>query len=224
MRILVVAKSPQPGHVKTRLCPPLDADQAAAVAAAALADTLDAVAGSGADERWLALAGPAGDWLPQGFVVIDQRGSTFPERLAHAWDTAGAPTLQIGMDTPQLTAADLDDSCSALLGSTGAVLGLATDGGWWGLGMMRSDRRVFDGVVMNRATTGRDQRQRLQSLGLEPTLLPTVRDVDFWSDALTVTADCPSGRFGRTVSRLAAELPGVHDPLPTAVTNDWVGP
>jgi uncharacterized protein len=224
MKILVVAKSPQSGQVKTRLCPPLDADQAAEVAAAALADTLDAVAGSGADERWLALAGPVGDWLPEGFVVVDQRGSTFPERLVHAWDSAGAPTLQIGMDTPQLTAADLDDSCSALLGSTGAVLGPATDGGWWALGMMRSDRRVFDGVVMNRATTGRDQKQRLASLGLEPTLLPTMRDVDFWSDALIVTADSPSGRFGRTVSRLAAELPGVHDTTPTATARDRVSP
>lgn len=217
MKIIVVAKSPLAGLVKTRLCPPLDHGQAAEVALAALADTLDAVAASGADERWIALSGPPGDWIPPGFVVIEQRGSTFGERLANAWDEAGGPALQIGMDTPQLTSVDLDSSCSALLSSRGAVLGPAEDGGWWALGLKRPDPRVFDGVVMSSRRTGRDQELRLESLGLEPALLAVRKDVDFWVDALAVAATCPAGRFGQVVSRLARDRSAGRRPMHTSV-------
>lgn len=220
MKILVVAKSPLAGLVKTRLCPPLDAGEAAEVAAAALADTLDAVAATGADERWIALAGPVGDWLPEGFVVVEQQGSTFNDRLTHAWDDAGAPTVQIGMDTPQLTAQDLDDACSALLSSRGAVLGPAEDGGWWALGLKHGDRGVFDGVVMNSSTTGRDQLRRLELLGLDPVLLPVMRDVDFWTDALEVAATRPSGRFGKVVSRLSNEQPSARSPTSVSASEE----
>jgi glycosyltransferase A (GT-A) superfamily protein (DUF2064 family) len=99
-----MAKAPVPGKAKTRLCPPLTARQAAAVAEAALADTLEAVAGSGAGRRILALDGEPGDWVPPGFEVIVQRGETFAERLATAWQDAAGAGLQIGMDTPQVTA------------------------------------------------------------------------------------------------------------------------
>ena len=94
--------------MKTRLCPPCTAEEAAAVADAALADTLDAVAACGAARKVLALDGPPGPWLPPGFEVIPQRGTTFNQRLANAWADTGGPGLQIGMDTPQVTAPELD--------------------------------------------------------------------------------------------------------------------
>src|SRR5207237_3773477 len=87
--VIVMAKSPRPGRVKTRLCPPCTAEEAAAVAAAALADTLDAVAASEAVRKVLALDGPPGPWLPPGFELIAQRGVTFNDRLANAWADAG---------------------------------------------------------------------------------------------------------------------------------------
>src|SRR6059058_5897007 len=95
--VLVLAKSPEPGRVKTRLCPPLSPAEAADVAAAALADTLDAAAACGADRKILALAGPPGPWLPAGFEVIEQRGTGLAERLANAWIAAGGGGVQIGM-------------------------------------------------------------------------------------------------------------------------------
>lgn len=114
--LLVIAKAPVPGRVKTRLCPPLTPTEAAAVAAAALADTLDAVAGCAADRKILALDGNPGDWLPPGFEVIPQRGATFCHRLAHAWSDASGPGLQIGMDTPQVTSELLDRCLEATFG------------------------------------------------------------------------------------------------------------
>ncbi|MEO5678521.1 MAG: glycosyltransferase, partial [Acidimicrobiales bacterium] len=71
---LVLAKEPVAGRVKTRLCPPLTPAEAAAVAEAALADTLAAVARCGADRLVVALDGAPGPWLPAGFEVIPQRG------------------------------------------------------------------------------------------------------------------------------------------------------
>ena len=68
--LLVIAKEPRPGRVKTRLTPPFTPEEAAALAEAALADTLDAVARTPAERRVLVLDGTPGPWLPAGFEVV----------------------------------------------------------------------------------------------------------------------------------------------------------
>src|SRR6516225_10205077 len=112
LQVLVLAKAPRAGQVKTRLCPPCTPQAAAAVAEAALADTLDAVASCSAESKVLALDGPAGPWLPSGIDVIPQRGADLGERIANAWaDTrsrTGGWDLKLGMDTPRTTAAEWD--------------------------------------------------------------------------------------------------------------------
>ena len=203
MNLLVVAKAPVAGRSKTRLCPPCTMREAAAIAEASLADTLDAVAATGA-RPVLALDGEPGPWLPPGFRVLAQRGDGFDERLANAWDDAGGPGLQIGMDTPQVTAGLLDSALGALDDpGVGAVLGPATDGGWWALGLRRPDRRAFLGVPMSTADTGAAQWRRLRSLGLVVTTAPELRDVDRFDDALAVAAGVPATRFARAVGRVA---------------------
>lgn len=203
MKVMVLAKSPIAGAVKTRLCPPLDFAEAAAVAEAALHDTLVAVAASGANQRLLILDGEPGPWLPAGFRVIPQRGSTLVERLTAAWQDAGGPALQIGMDTPQVDASILDSAMSTLDQSPrGAVLGLAEDGGWWAIGLMTGDRRVFRGVPMSTPHTGAAQRASLIRLARDPVLLPALRDVDTWEDARHIADSHPSGRFSQQVRQL----------------------
>ena len=91
MHVLVVAKSPVAGRVKTRLCPPCTPAEAAALAEAALADTLTAAAACGAARRLVALDGPAGPWLPEGFEVFAQCQGGLDRRLAHAWAVATSP-------------------------------------------------------------------------------------------------------------------------------------
>lgn len=208
--VLVLAKSPRPGLVKTRLVPPLTHEEAADVAAAALADTLEAVRRCGASRRVLALDGPAGEWLPEGFEVVPQRGESFAQRLQAAWSCAAGPTLQIGMDTPQVTAGLLDDSLCALAEPhVDAVLGPAVDGGWWALGLHRSYDRLFDGIPMSSELTGRAQATRLEQLGLRTTHLPLLRDVDTAADALAVAYEAPGGRFAGAVDRLLS-APGAN--------------
>jgi hypothetical protein len=201
LHVLVMAKEPVAGQVKTRLCPPCTYEQAAEIAAAALADTLDAVAACSATRRILALEGRPGPWLPPGFEVVAQEGRAFGERLAHAWSVVGGPGLQIGMDTPQVTGAELDDALGALLApATDAVLGHALDGGWWAIGLRRADARVFDGVPMSTAITGEAQLARLQALGLTTALLSPQRDLDTFADGLAIAAQAPHTRTASAVT------------------------
>jgi hypothetical protein len=204
--VLVMAKAPVPGKVKTRLCPPLSFEQAAAVAEAALADTLDAVSRCGADRKVLALDGEPGLWLPAGFEVIAQGAGGLDRRLAGAWADAGGPGLQIGMDTPQITA-ELLDHCLEETFSPGvtASLGLAGDGGWWPIGLSsRWDLDVFSGVPMSTPTTGQAQLDRLIGAGHTVACLPELFDVDHFDDARYVAGMAPAGCFARAVHEVNA--------------------
>jgi hypothetical protein len=205
VHVLVMAKAPEPGRVKTRLCPPCDPVEAAALAEASLADTCEAVAGCGAERRVVALDGRPGDWLPPGFEVIAQRGRSLGERLANAWVDTGGPGVQIGMDTPQVTSAVLDQALGLLCPpSTAALFGPAFDGGWWAIGLPRPDPRVFVGVPMSMPHTGAAQRRRLRALGHRVVELPILRDVDRIEDAVAVSQIAPGTRFAAAL-RLSTE-------------------
>lgn len=201
--LIVVAKEPVPGQVKTRLCPPCTPRDAAAVAAASLADTLDVAVGCAADRVVLALDGRPGPWCPAGVDIVDQGTGPFDRRLTRAWAAVEGPAVQIGMDTPQLTAADIDDAFARLDDDgVDAVLGPALDGGWWSIGLRRPHPAVFDGVPMSRPDTGARQHARLGALGLRTRWLGARQDVDTWEDALAVAATAPRTRFAAAVHRL----------------------
>lgn len=217
--LLVVAKAPVPGAVKTRLCPPATPPQAARIAAAALHDTLDAVRATPGVTPVLALRGrfadaEDGDELTEaaaGWPVLTQWGSGLGERLANAHaDVAaaypGEPVLQIGMDTPQLTPAQLHAAVRRL-DSTDAVLGPAVDGGWWALGL-RDPRHaaVLRTVPMSSPETGRRTWTALRERGLSAATLPVGQDVDEWADALAVAATAPGTRFARQVAAVRPTL------------------
>jgi rSAM/selenodomain-associated transferase 1 len=202
--LVVIAKAPAPGRSKTRLTPPCSPEQAAALAEAALRDTLDAAAAASATRRVLALDGAPGDWLPDGWEVLPQRGRRLDERLAHAFEDVGGPALVIGMDTPQVSGALLDESARRLLADdVDAVLGQAADGGFWALGLRQPDARLVRGVPMSVPHTGRAQHERLCARGLRVASLPVLRDVDRFSDAHIVAAAAPHGRFARALARIA---------------------
>jgi len=197
--IAVIAKAPVPGRSKTRLCPPCTPRGAARLAAAALDDTLAAVARTPVARRVLVLDGahPA----PDGFETIPQRGDGLAERLAHAFAEAGGPLLLIGMDTPQVTPALLAQGL-ALLAPGRAVLGGAPDGGYWAIGLWEPDAAAFAEVPMSAACTGRVQRRRLRERGLRVEELPPLRDVDRIADARAAAANAPDGRFAAELAAL----------------------
>jgi uncharacterized protein len=210
-RIVVLAKTPVPGRVKTRLCPPCTPDQAARIAAAALADTLATVTATPAAARILAVEGDLA--APAGWSRVAQRGGLLGERLAHAYaDTAllGQATLLIGMDTPQAGPGLLADASARLTaGDADAVLGPATDGGWWALGLRDpAHASVLRDIPTSTGETGALTRAALEALGLRVATLPQLTDVDIALDALAVAALCPPGsRFAAAVAAELAAMP-----------------
>ncbi len=211
--LLVVAKSPVAGQAKTRLTALLSPDCAADLAAAALLDTLAAVAATPASRRVVAFTGelaPAQrsrevEHALSDFVVVPQRGVEFADRLvaAHADAAAAAPgtggVLQIGMDTPQVTPELLGDA-AAVLSTVDAVLGLALDGGWWCLGVRRPElAEALAGVRMSCADTGAQTLAALRRTGARVALLPELRDVDTPDDLAAVADAAPDTLFAAAV-------------------------
>lgn len=200
--LLVIAKEPLPGRVKTRLTPPYTPAEAALIAEAALADTLRTVLAVPARRRVLVLEGRPGPWLPPGIDVVPQCAGGLDERLAAAFAGCTGPTLLVGMDTPQITPELLDPVGHF---DRDAWFGPADDGGFWALGLAAPECAPPDlmrGVPMSVPETGAVQRRRLVDAGLTVRDLPRLRDVDSAADAAYVAALAPHGRFAATLRRL----------------------
>jgi uncharacterized protein len=207
VRILVMGKEPGPGISKTRLCPPCTPMEAAAVARAALEDTLETVAATPAVSRTVVLEGNVGDWLPPGLGVVRQRGDGLAERLAAAFEDCPAPAILIGMDTPQIRTSDLARAAARLMTpGIDAVLGPTPDGGYWIIGLKNNVTGLFEGVPMSTDRTCREQLHRFQELGVTCALLPSLRDIDYWDDAQAVMRAIPNSRLARTVARIEHEM------------------
>lgn len=187
-QFLVVAKSPVPGRVKTRLCPPWSLEQAATIAAAALADTIVTVTRSAAAARTLVVDGAYP--TPPGWDRLPQRGGPLSDRLANAFAAArSGPTVLLGMDTPQIST-DLLAQASAYAAAD-ATLGLAEDGGWWALGLRdTSHAAVLRDIPTSTDETGARTLAALRGQGLRVRLLPVLRDVDTAADARSVAMLC----------------------------------
>jgi glycosyltransferase A (GT-A) superfamily protein (DUF2064 family) len=206
--LLVVAKAPEPGRAKTRLAATVGDRIAADIAAAALLDTLDAVAAAPAASRVVALTGDldaaaAAAQIRQrleSFTVIEQRGDDFADRLANAHidAAAGFPVLQIGMDTPQVTA-DLLAGCARSLLGAPAVLGPAVDGGWWVLGVQDpAMAECLRAVPMSQPDTGELTWKALHDNGIDVITVDRLADFDIADDVAAVREACgPASRFAR---------------------------
>ncbi|MEE6175491.1 TIGR04282 family arsenosugar biosynthesis glycosyltransferase [Mycobacterium sp. 050134] len=211
--VLVVAKAPEPGRAKTRLAATVGDQLAADIAAAALLDTLDAVAAAPVAARVVAMTGDLDAAAGaaeirqrlESFAVIPQRGDEFADRLANAHSDAadGYPVLQIGMDTPQVTD-DLLTGCARELLGAPAVLGLAHDGGWWVLGVSAPGMaECLRDVPMSHPDTGELTLKALRDNGIDATRVQPLADVDVAGDVAAVRDACaPGSRFAR-VTRAA---------------------
>lgn len=200
--LLVIAKAPLAGRVKTRLTPHFTPQQAADLARAALQDTLAAVLATPARRRVLCLDGAPGSWLPDGIEVVPQCAGGLDARLAAAFALHDGPALLIGMDTPQVTPELLTQGLDFT--RTNAWFGPALDGGFWALGLAEPDPALLLGVPMSAAHTGEVQRRRLTSSGRAVRDLPILRDVDTPGDAARVAAAAPGTRFAALHAELCA--------------------
>ena len=210
MHLTVIAKAPVAGRVKTRLCPPCTPGQAADIAVAALADTLDAIVavvdGTGI-RPVLLIDGEPPAFTPAEFEVVPQRGDGLEQRLRHGFFDLG-PGIIVGMDTPHAVAG-LGAAFGRLERGVDA-LGLAIDGGYWAIGLSRVEddflAAVFGDVPMSTSRTGVFQLRRLHELGRSVHMLASTRDLDTVDDLIAAAGENRVGRLGGVLCAVAATL------------------
>lgn len=201
--LVVIAKEPLAGKAKTRLHPPLTLEQAAEVAAAAIDDTLDAVAALPAADRILLYDGEIVPTSASAYRVVPQVDGALDRRLGAIFDYCTGPTLLIGMDTPQVSFDDLAPAFENWPDDVDAWFGPASDGGFWALGLREPDGDLLRGVPMSRDDTGHTLLFRLRAAGLRVAMLPTLTDVDDYVAAVGVGALIPNSRFSAVLNDAA---------------------
>lgn len=189
--LAVMAKAPRPGRVKTRLQPPLSAEDAAALNVCFLRDTAENIAAVSRDgsAQGLICYTPVGDetafdgLLPEGFALIAQRGDGFGERLLCAAEDIlscgfGAVCL-IDSDSPTLPTESLREAVVELSRpGDRVVVGPSEDGGYYLIGLKRAEPKVFDGIAWSTEHVYRETVERVREAGLELVELPKWYDVD----------------------------------------------
>src|SRR5215216_2889066 len=184
--LLVVAKQPAAGQTKTRLCPPLTGEAAAALYACFLRDTLDIMrqvpdVGRGivylpeaAEDYFSTLAPDMQLSLQQGIGL----GERLDYLLTAALEAGASQAVVMDSDSPTLPADYLVQAFDALAGPSDVVLGPCEDGGYYLIGLKRPQPRLLRDVQMSTPTVVRDTLVQAEQLGLQVKLLPTWYDVD----------------------------------------------
>lgn len=209
LTVAVIAKACLPGRVKTRMAPPLTLAGAAELAQLSLTRTLDTVRSLPASHRLLVMEGTPRSQDARGFSVTQQAGGTLDERLAAICDIAVGPLLILGMDTPQFSAlhlAGLLRDWSIPAPEHDAWLGPAADGGFWALALLRPRGSLIRGVPMSTDRTAARQLARLSRYRLSTGLLPILRDMDYFTDAMEISEGIPDTDFAAGVTTASTEL------------------
>ncbi len=203
MRILVFTKPALPGHVKTRLVPPLTEVQAAEFHLASLDDVIAAVASAAAGELRLRVAGQDSelDEFRQrypGVRIEAQPPGNLGDRLAAAFEEefagGGQCVVIIGSDHPTLPPEHIARGLGHL-GSSDIVLGPSSDGGYYLVGIRHAAwpeaRAVFQDIPWSTPQVLEASLEQALALGLSVTLLPEWYDVDRAEDLERLRADAP---------------------------------
>ncbi|MBA8816027.1 hypothetical protein FHX48_001100 [Microbacterium halimionae] len=207
LTVAIIAKECRPGFVKTRLSPLLTPNEAAELAAASLADTIEFVSAIPATRRILFFDGiPPQGAKRLGFEVLPQPSGGLDQRLGFLFDEMTGPSLMIGMDTPQVTIQDLAGPLTGWEKSIDCWFGPAIDGGFWALAMKEPDGSVIRGVEMSQPDTGQQQRSRLVDAGLQVRDLSTLRDFDHVEDIDEIASSIPGSRTEKVWSAMRSHL------------------
>ena len=185
--LVVFAKAPLPGRVKTRLTPLLGEHGAARLQARMIEGTLRVAREAGFARVELHCAPDARHPLFKKLARSDSltlraqtRGDLGARMLAACTRAlrASRAVIVIGTDCPVLRAADLQRAVRALRGGSDAVLAPAEDGGYALIGLRRTSARLFSGIEWGSETVLAETRRRLRELGWRWRELRTVWDVD----------------------------------------------
>src|SRR6478609_1980860 len=196
--LAIMTKAPRAGTVKTRLQPPLTAEEAAQLNVCFLRDIAAAIVSTGGESKGVGVFTPVGceegymNILPSDFVLIPQRGDSFGERLMNA----ATDLLRVGFescclinsDSPTVTADAFRQAMVKLQGADNRiVLGPSDDGGYYLIGMRKVHRRLFEDIVWSTERVFTQTLERARELTLSVRVLPKFYDVD---DAMALRRLC----------------------------------
>lgn len=196
--VLVFAKAPEPGHVKTRLVPALGAGGAAVLAARLARRTLDTAHRAAVGPVTLVCAPDENHVFfdvcrrRHGVALAPQGDGDLGRRMhrALAGALAGADgAILVGTDLPDLHVDDLVAARDALHDGSDVVLGPATDGGYWLIGVRRTVPALFDGIAWSTSTVLATTRARVATLGWRMHELVAKSDVDRPDDLDAIARD-----------------------------------
>jgi hypothetical protein len=216
--LCIMAKAPEAGQVKTRLCPPLSPAGAAELYRCFLLDKIAQARQVTGVEPVLAYA-PAQaaavfEALAPGFNLLAQRGADLTARLVAVCDELFRDgcdaAILIDSDTPTLPTARLERAVADMKeGGCDLVLGESEDGGYYLIGLRRPHPELFEGMRWSTATVLEETLRRARALGLSATRLSAWYDVDTAADLVRLQADLAAGSDGppRHTRRFFLEYP-----------------
>jgi rSAM/selenodomain-associated transferase 1 len=193
--VVLMAKAPVSGRVKTRLCPPLDPRESARLYACMLEDTAAEMSALARVRRYLFLDPPESVdtlrcSLSSAFERFPQRGRDLGDRMRDAAATAfrgGARRVVIvGADCPSLSGRTVRRAFRELSTGASVVFGPSVDGGYYLIGLSSPDERLFRGFRWSTAEVLRNAASRCRSLSAPFSFLPPGRDVDTGEDLLAL--------------------------------------
>ena len=193
--VVLMAKAPGSGRVKTRLCPPLAPAEAARLYACMLGDAAEEISTLTRVRRYLFLDPPKPANLPRGapfsaFGRFPQRGRDLGDRM---WDAAATAfrlgahrVVIVGADCPSLSAGTIRRAFRELSTGSSVVFGPSADGGYYLVGLSSPDERLLRGFRWSTAEVLRDAAARCRILSAPFSFLPPGRDVDTGEDLLAL--------------------------------------
>jgi uncharacterized protein len=196
--VAIMAKAPQPGQVKTRLCPPLSHRQAAELYRCFLLDKIAQVnALQWADPAVSYTPSDAKSWFedltPSHFMLIPQHGDDLGARLLFTFDQlfrqGYTQVIVIDSDTPTLPTAYLEQALRLIAAREhDVVLGPTEDGGYYLIGLRQAHRELFAQMPWSTSQVLPETRRRSEQYGLTVAYTPDWYDVDTPEDLARLRA------------------------------------
>jgi rSAM/selenodomain-associated transferase 1 len=227
--LIIFAKAPIPGKVKTRLCPPLTDEEAATLHGSLVLDVLERTQLPSMD-RFMACA-PSAEHVffkileeRHGVRLLTQSGGDLGNRMQQALravlNSGYRRALLIGTDVPAISRSLLSQAMD-LLGSHDVVLGPAADGGYYLIGLSRLIPELFVDMPWSSDRVCTLTEEKARGLGLMTGLLPRQRDLDTVQDLLAILEELGTGREGPAPlgSSLSRRTEGVLRTLAERIQN-----
>ena len=192
-RLILFAKAPRPGHVKTRLIGNLGASASTKLYERLLNRTISKAEKVSLNERVILAAGENDTCYfrhLKAWTIAIQQGEDIGQRMASAfrtWSENDVALILIGADVADFEVADLEQTYRLLESGSDVVLGPSHDGGYWLIASRLGELPVFHGIDWSTGRVFSQTRLRLQRSGLSFSCLPIRHDIDESQDLRFVT-------------------------------------